>query len=119
MELRILETTNQKIAEVISTGVVINDVRDALDLMVNAGYEDIGHIILYERHLNRDFFDLRTGLAGDILQKCVNYHMKLAIVGDFEKFGSNSLNALIVESNRGKQVFFVPDVETAIVKLGG
>jgi hypothetical protein len=45
--------------------------------------------------------------------------MKLAIVGDFEKFGSNSLNALIVESNRGKQVFFVPDVETAIVKLGG
>jgi hypothetical protein len=117
--LKILEINNQKIAEVMAEEVVVNDTQDALDMMANADYQGAKRIIMEEKHLNRDFFDLRTGLAGEILQKYSNYRMKLAVIGEFEKFKSNSLNAFIVECNRGNSVFFVPDKRTAISKIAG
>ena len=119
MELKILAVNHQKIAEVIANGVVINNAQDALDMMVNAGYLDTQSVIMNEKHLDNSFFDLRSGLAGEILQKYVNYKMKLAIMGDFEKYQSDSLNAFIVECNRGNQIFFVSNRETAISKLTG
>ena len=117
MELKILEVNRQKIAKVIAEQVVVNDTQDALDMMVNAHYQEAMSIILEEKHLNRAFFDLRSGIAGEILQKYATYQTKLAIIGDFEKYESRSLKALIVESNRGSAVFFVPDRETAISKI--
>lgn len=119
MELKILEVDHQIIAEVIADEVVINDDRDALDMMVNAGYLEAQSVIMHEKHLNEGFFDLRTGMAGEILQKYANYNMKLVVVGDFEKYQSNSLNAFIMECNRGNLAFFVPDRETAIGKIAG
>ncbi|WP_083996437.1 DUF4180 domain-containing protein [Desulfosporosinus acididurans] len=53
-----------------------------------------------------DFFDLKTKLAGEILQKFVNYHVRIAIVGDFSGYKSKSLKDFIYESNNGKDVFF-------------
>ena len=117
MELKILEINNQTIAEVIAEEVVVNDTQDALDMMAHADYHGAKSIIMAEKHLHRDFFDLRTGLAGDILQKYSTYRMKVAVIGDFEKYKSKSLNAFIVECNRGHWVFFVPDKGTAISKI--
>lgn len=117
MELKILEINNQKIAEVIAEEIVVNNTQDALDIMTDANYYGARSIILEEKHLNSDFFDLRTGMAGEILQKYSNYRVKLAIVGDFEKFKSKSLNAFIFECNRGNAIFFAPDKETAISKI--
>ena len=117
MELNILEVKQQKIAEVISDEIVINDIQDALDVIANANYLGAESVILCEKHLNPEFFELRTRLAGEILQKCANYHMKLAVMGEFGKFKSQSLQAFIVESNRGNLAFFVPDRETAIAKI--
>ncbi|MBU1101276.1 MAG: DUF4180 domain-containing protein [Bacteroidetes bacterium] len=57
--------------------------------------------------------ETQSGLAGEILQKCINYRLKIAIVGDFEKYKSKSLQALIIESNRGNQFFFVADAAKA------
>jgi hypothetical protein len=109
----------EKIAEVTSTEVNVSDAQAFLELIMDAVDQGAANIILYEKNLHPSFFDLRSGLAGEILQKCVNYHVKLAIIGEFEKFNSKSLQALILESNRGKQTCFVPDVETAIAKLTG
>jgi len=67
--------------------------------------------------LHRDFFDLKTGLAGEILQKFSNYRVKLAIVGDFEEVKSKSLRDFIRESNRGRTVNFVNSVEEAVERL--
>lgn len=117
MELNIFEANGQKIAEVIAGEAVIATPQDFLDLIVTAGYEDARSVIFHSRHLADDFFDLRTKLAGEILQKCVNYHMKLAVIGNFEAIDSQSLRAFIIESNRGKLAFFVPDKDTAIAKL--
>jgi len=45
-------------------------------MMANADYQGAKRIIMEEKHLNSDFFDLRSGMAGEILQKYSNYKMK-------------------------------------------
>ena len=64
-----------------------------------------------------DFFILSTGLAGDILQKYVNYGGRIAIYGDFSHYTSKPLKDFIYESNRGKDVFFVKTEAEAIDML--
>ena len=94
-----------------------NSIADILDFMASAYYEGAEGFILYEEQLPAAFFDLRTGFAGEMLQKFANYHLKLAIVGEFEKYDSKSFQAFIRECNRGKQVFFCPDRESALDQL--
>jgi len=56
---------------------------------------------------------LKTGLAGEILQKFSNYYVELAIVGDFSKYSSKNLQDFIYESNKVGRINFVSSVEEA------
>ena len=114
MKQNILKNNNQQILQIISDKIEISNLQDTLDLIANAHYLEIDNILINEEQLNPKFFDLSCGLAGDILQKLANYRMKIAIVGNFQKYKSKSLEALILECNRKGQVFFMPDIETAI-----
>lgn len=67
--------------------------------------------------LSEDFFDLKTRLAGDVLQKFINYRMKIAIIGDFSIYKSNSLRDFIYESNKGRDLFFLSDENEAMEKI--
>ncbi len=116
MELQILDT-EPKIAELLDKEQIINTTQDALDLMGNADYLGADAIIVYEKQLNPEFFNLRSGLAGDILQKFSNYRKRLAIIGNFDNIESNALNAFIVECNRGNHIFFLPTKKAAIQKF--
>ena len=117
MEQKIIENNGNKVVEIISDEVEINNVQDALDLMANANYEGLSNIIIHEKNICPEFFDLKTGIAGEVLQKYSNYHIKLSIVGEFSKYKSNSLNAFIIECNRGNHIFFVSDIDTAVQKM--
>lgn len=117
MNIKITNHKGVEIAEVESDGIVINEVQDALDLMANCNYQGAERIILSENQLNPDFFDLKTRFAGDILQKFSNYRNRLAIVGDFSKYESKSLQDFIYESNNGKIVNFLSSKEEAIIAL--
>jgi Domain of unknown function (DUF4180) len=109
----------KNIAIVNSSEVLIEDVQSALDLMASVQYEaDCNRIILNKSMLSESFFDLKTRLAGEILQKFINYRVKVAIVGDFSMYTSNSLKAFIYESNNGNDIFFLPTEQSAIEKLG-
>ena len=119
MEIKTHEYDGQKVAEVLADGIVIRTAGDALDLMAHPPVQSPKKIILHADNINPDFFDLRTGLAGEILQKSVTYHVQLAIVGDFSGYQSESLQALIRESNRGGQTFFVGSTEEALRALTG
>jgi len=57
------------IAEVQSTRILIAEVQDALDLMADCYYEGTDKIIIYQKNITPEFFDLKTGLADEILQK--------------------------------------------------
>ena len=85
--------------------------------MGNLYYKGFDKIILHEKNITPDFFDLKTKVAGDVLQKFTQYQMPLIIVGDFSKFKSRSLNDFIFESNKGKQINFVRSQSEAIKAL--
>lgn len=66
-----------------------------------------------------DFFDLSTGIAGEILQKWVDYGGRIAIYGDFSPYAGRALDAFMRESNRGSAVSFVSTCEEAVDRLTG
>jgi hypothetical protein len=108
---------NKIIAELTDKGYVISEVQDAIDLMADLSFQGCGRMIIYEKNLIKDFFDLSTGFAGEILQKFSNYNFKLAIIGDFSKYNSKSLRDFIRESNRGNMIFFTEDLQSALLRL--
>ena len=75
---------------------------------------DVAEVIIHEKNITPDFFDLKNKMAGEILQKFSNYRVRLAIVGDFSKYAKKSLKEFIYESNKGKQVNFVSSVTEAL-----
>jgi len=110
---------NTVIAELISDEFIINDTQDALDLMAESGSYGCRSLIISAENLNERFFDLKTGIAGDILQKFSNYRVRLAIIGDFTPYKSKSLQDFICECNRGNLIFFCDDINTALKKFEG
>lgn len=117
MNIKVHTIKASDIAEVTADHVLIKNTEDGLDLMGNVYYQGFDKIILHERNITSDFFDLKTGIAGEILQKFSNYRIRLAIVGNFSAYESNSLKEFIFESNRLKQVNFVASVNDAIHQL--
>ncbi|UKB81568.1 DUF4180 domain-containing protein [Chryseobacterium sp. MEBOG07] len=108
------EINNIKIAEVISDDIIIQSAADGLDLMGNIYYQGFDTLILHEKNIVPEFFDLKTKMAGDILQKFSNYRIGLTIVGDFDKYESKSLKDFIFESNKTKHVNFVNTLEDSL-----
>lgn len=114
MTIEIHNINDNKIAELISDKIIISNTSDGLDLLGNLYYQGFDRIIIYEKNITLAFFDLKTGIAGEILQKFSNYRVRLAIVGDFSKYSSKSLADFVFESNKGKHVNFVESVEDAV-----
>jgi hypothetical protein len=111
------DNTPQIIAELEIGSVPINTADDMLDIIGEAGFKNCSRIIIHSGSFSKDFFDLRSGMAGEILQKFSNYRMKLAIVGGFTQLKSISWKDFIRESNRGSMISFANSVEEAIIKL--
>jgi hypothetical protein len=119
MELKYLQPIqNITIAELTDTDFIISRPQDVLDLFGNLMATDCDRVIIHERNLHPHFFELKTRLAGDILQKFSNYRVRLAIVGDFTKYKSQSLQDFITESNKSYYIFFTDNIHTAIERIG-
>ena len=114
MEIKIHTIDDRKIAEIISDNIVLQTVEDAVDLIGNMSYQGFDKLIIHEENMISDFFELKNKIAGNILQKFSQYSMPLAIIGDFEKYESKSLNDFIFESNKGNQINFVTTVKDGL-----
>lgn len=117
MNIHIQEINNTSIAFILSGDVVINSVDNALDLLGDTAFKGVNKIMLNESQITPLFFDLSTGVAGEVLQKFSNYNAQLAIVGDFKKYSSKSLADFISESNKVGKIVFVGSPEEAFEKL--
>lgn len=118
MRINIIKENNIEIAVVSSKEILITDVQSALDFFATVDYETgCSRMIINKSAICEDFFDLSTKIAGEILQKFINYRKKIAIVGDFSIYTSNSLKDFIYECNKGKDIFFLLSEEQAIEKL--
>jgi hypothetical protein len=69
--------------------------------------------------LSSDFLTLSNRIAGEVIQKFVNYGVGIAFVGDVSGAvaASNALRDFVRESNRGRHVWFVADMAALEAKL--
>ena len=118
MKYEIVERNGAEIAVVSGNEIVISDVASALDLMMTVRHEAVCSRIAVEKDcVAEPFFILSTQIAGEILQKFINYQMKLAVYGDYSKYTSKPLRDFIYESNKGKDFFFVSTRDEALERL--
>ena len=98
-------------------GPAISSGADVVELMYGDGADWLAVPVT---RLDPVFFDLRSGLAGDIVQKCANYRIGLAVVGDISGHvaASEALSAFVTESNRGRHTWFVADEAELRQRLG-
>lgn len=92
-------------------GTVIQEPGDVNDLIAVCWEMEVKHLVVDKEQLDPSFFDLRTGLAGEVLQKLTTYRIRLAILGDFTDYTSQALRDFIRESNRQGNILFVADLK--------
>lgn len=114
MEIKTHNIDNTKVAEIITDKVILRSTEDGLDLLGNLYYQGFDKIIIHEKNITPGFFDLKTKIAGEVLQKFAQYQMPLIIVGDFSKYKSKSLNDFIFESNKSQQINFIKDLSNIL-----
>lgn len=119
MNIKTHYVDNATIAELSSDDLIISTPEDGVDLLGNLYYQGFDSMVIDEKNISPDFFDLKNGMAGEILQKFSTYRVRLAIVGDFSKYTSKSLSDFIFESNKGRHINFVASTAEAINILSG
>lgn len=118
MKIEYIMKNGVKVAAISSEEVLIDSVNAALDLVMSIQYDgNTGRIAIDKKAIDEKFFVLSSGLAGEILQKFINYHVKFAVYGDYSKYTSKPLKDFIYEANQGKEVFFVDTKENAVKRL--
>ena len=100
-------------------GPPVATVQDALDLIGGTFYSTADTVAVPAARFDEQFFRLRTGVAGEIMQKFVNYRVRLVVVGDISAHteASTALRDLVTESNRGSQIWFVDDLDQLAARL--
>lgn len=99
-------------------GPPVATVQDALDL-VGAAFLGAEAVAVPASRLGDEFFSLGSRLAGEVMQKFVNYRLRLVVLGDISRHlaTSSALRALVHESNRADHVWFLPDIEALDARL--
>ena len=109
MEFKILGKEND-IALIITDEIIIKDAQSALDLIATVQYEtDCDKIIIHKSCVTEDFFILSTGIAGEILQKFINY--RELPLWRLSRYQANLLD--FIKSNKGNSIYFVTSLEEA------
>jgi len=87
--------------------------RDILDLMGLFGDVGSNLLLISDGALHPDFFDLSTGLAGEISLKLSTYRVKTAIVVDLESIPSLRFREWAGECNKGREIRFCANLQDA------
>ena len=118
MQFEIRIEQEKRIALLAAEEPVITDTGSALEVIMAVRHEaGAERLAVRKSALCEEFFHLRTGLAGEILQKFINYQVKVAIYGDYSLYKSKALRDFFYESNQGKDIFFTAAEEEAIERL--
>jgi hypothetical protein len=100
-------------------GPLLGSDRSASDLIGEALGRDAQVVVVPVERLAPGFLTLSTRMAGEVIQKFVNYRRQLALVGDVSAAvaESDALRDFVRESNRGRHVWFVADLAELEAKL--
>ena len=105
------QVAGKTVAELAPDGPSVTSEQGALDLMGEAYGVDFDWLAIPRSRLAPEFFDLKTGLAGAVLQKLTNYQVHVVILGDISAriAASNALRDFVRECNRGGNIRFADD----------
>ena len=90
---------------------------DISDLVASCFESEVWSALLDQRVLPPEFFDLRTGFAGELLHKLTMYRIRLAAVVPDASIYSANFQAFLREANRGSEFRFFPTREEAVAWL--
>jgi hypothetical protein len=119
--MRIEEHGDLRVQFLDADGPVISTSEHATDLIGGTWGQDVHVIAVPLARLDPAFLDLKSGVAGEITQKFVNYQLKLAVIGDVADAvaASAPLADYIWETNRGDHIWFFDDEAGLAEKLTG
>lgn len=119
MNPELLVMGGQRVLVCPAQGSVLCGEADALDLIGLAMAQGAGWVAAPVERLGNDFFRLESRVAGEMIQKFVNYRVRLAIVGDLSAplARSGALRDFVHESNKGRHVWFVEDMQALAARL--
>lgn len=111
-------TTNAYVSSAAQEQIIASG-GDVLDLLANSDHMASQKLLLDEAHLSPAFFDLSSGLAGEIFLKLTNYRIKTAVVANLAAIPSQRFHELVYECNKGRQIHFFTDLAVAEAWLAG
>ena len=119
--MRIEEHDGLRVQFLDTDGPLISTREDTSDLIGNAWVENVSVIAVPVGRLDPAFLDLRSGFAGELTQKIVNYQLRLAVIGDVNEAtdASQAFADYVWESNRGEHIWFFDDEAGLVAKLVG
>lgn len=115
----VITTSGLRVLVCSPDGAKLGDDRDAVELIGEAASHRADLVAIPAERLDDGFFALETRIAGEIIQKFVNYRLRLAILGDVSRHlsESSSLRAFVHEANEDRQVWFVADLAELDARL--
>ncbi|SDC90468.1 DNA-binding transcriptional regulator, PadR family [Paenibacillus sp. UNCCL117] len=101
MNYQIREIESKKYIELISTTEPLSTEDDALDLIALCWEHESNAIMIHYAALSEVFFKLKTKVAGDIIQKFINYGIKAAAIIPQETIQKGRFKEMAMEMNKG------------------
>jgi hypothetical protein len=120
MQTDVYELHGHRILDLPAEGSLLRTGQDANDLIAETKASGARLVVVPIARLDPAFFELRTGIAGDMVQKFVTYQVAVAVIGDTSPLESESksLRDFIYESNRRGSVWFLADKDALREKRG-
>ena len=103
------------------SGPAIAGETDATDVVGEAFGAQAEIVAMPVGRLTPEFTRLSSGVAGAIVQKFVNYRLRLVVVGPLDHHGPTTgpVADWVREANSGRELWFVDDVDELDRRLSG
>ncbi len=114
-----IDMNGTKVLLLPAQGAIIATEADGNDVIGDAFSVEAELVAIPVERLGPDFLRLETRLAGTVFQKFVNYHLRCVIIGDIAPLleGSKALRDFVRETNKGRSIWFVDDLDSLRAKL--
>ena len=109
MPSKFYELHGERVLECDPNEKQLRNYNEAVELIGKAFEHRASLIVVPAECLDDEFFRLSTRIAGELIQKVVQYRKRLVIIGDISRHLAESpaLRAFVLEANRGKDVWFL------------
>ncbi|MCD4711820.1 MAG: DUF4180 domain-containing protein [Clostridiales bacterium] len=110
-QIRIIH--EKKYVELISTTVPISTENDVLDVIALCWEHETNLLMIHYNALADEFFDLKTKLAGNIIQKLINYGIKTVNVIPKFALDNDRFREMVFETNKSNHLRMYESIEDA------